>query len=348
MKKIAYIEIDTHAEIAQAFMNLMKESSEFAVDYYFSKRIRDRVDEDGDNIFLSDSSMITEQLKTKEYDLVIIGTIHRYFNTFQTVIQKYNTVVIVHNINFSQSSKWTLLKSIFKADIVYRLKLWWKEGLFYSPETYQQAKRLLVLDQELSSEKYVFLPLFYTGLFEKTENDHLVVVIPGGVSQKRRDYNQIFKTVQELKTQEKCEFVFLGKAQDHELKKLEKLAENLPENVAIRYFSNRVSNEDFDREMQKADVLWCPIRQKAAFFSNGEIYGVTKMTGNLGDAVRYGKMAVFPENYPSKLEFIIPEQKDIIRQFSELKKTGFDFQEKYNRNSVLESLEDVLKSLIKQ
>ncbi len=346
MKKIAYIEIDTHAEIAQAFMDIMADSSDFVVDYYFSKRISDRISGKREHVFLSDSSMLLEQLKGKEYDLIIIGTVHRYFNTFLAVTRKYNTAVIVHNINFSQSSKWALLKSVFRSDIIYRLKLWWKEGLFYSSKVYQKAKRLLVLDEELSSGRHIFLPLFYTAIFEKTDNDHPVIVIPGGVSQKRRDYSHVFNVLQNLKTQEKYEFVFLGKAQHEELEQLESLSVKLPANIIIRYFPDRVSHENFEKWMQRADLLWCPIRQKTEFFSLEETYGSTKMTGNLGDAVRYGKIAVFPENYPSGPEFIIPEKEDIISQLSEIKHTQFDFQKKYSKNSVLESLENILKNLL--
>jgi hypothetical protein len=39
LKKIAYIELDTHAEIALNFMELMNDSKEFSVDYYFSEKI---------------------------------------------------------------------------------------------------------------------------------------------------------------------------------------------------------------------------------------------------------------------------------------------------------------------
>lgn len=70
------------------------------------------------------------------------------------------------------------------------------------------------------------------------------------------------------------------------------------------------------------------------------------MTGNLGDAIKYGKLAVFPENYPCQLDLIIPEQQDILKQFQELKDTDFDFQLKYNKNTVRENLEKVLNSLI--
>ncbi|SHF26168.1 hypothetical protein [Chryseobacterium vrystaatense] len=346
MKKIAYIEIDTHAEIAQAFMSIMKDSSDFSVDYYFSKKIKDQVEEKGEAVFLSDSSMIMEQLKSKKYDLVIIGTVHRYFNTFHALVQKYNASVIVHNINFSIASKASLMKSIFKGDVIYRLKLWWKEGLFYTSKAYRNAKSLLVLDEEISSDIYKFLPVFYSENFEKPENSSLTVVIPGGVSQKRRDYQHIFKIIKHLKTDEKCEFIFLGKAKDSELKQLEKLSRTLPENVSVQYFYDRVSNTDFEKGMQKADVLWCPIQQKTEFFSREEVYGHTKMTGNLGDAIKYGKIAVFPHDYSSGLEFIIPERENVLEQFKELKKTHFDFQKDYNKKTVLKKLEDVLSGLI--
>ncbi|MGN7757868.1 hypothetical protein ACTJIV_10330 [Chryseobacterium sp. 22532] len=346
MKKIAYIEIDTHAEIAQAFMDIMKDSSDFSVDYYFSKKIKDLIVEDGETIFLSDSSMIMEQLKLKKYDLVIIGTVHRYFNTFHALAQKYNVSVIVHNMNFSVASKGALMKSIFKGDIIYRLKLWWKEGLFYTSKAYRNAKNLLVLDEELASDIYKFLPLFYSKNFEKKGNNDLKVVIPGGVSQKRRDYHHVFKTIQNLKAEEKYEFIFLGKAKDSELSQLEKLSQKLPENISIQYFSDRVSHEDFEKWMQNADVLWCPIQQKTEFFSREEIYGLTKMTGNLGDAIKYGKMAVFPKDYPSKLEFIVPESDNILEQFKTLKNMRFDFQKNYSKKLVLKKLEDVLSGLI--
>ncbi|WP_449399194.1 hypothetical protein [Chryseobacterium wanjuense] len=64
MKKIAYIEIDTHAEIAQSFMDIMQDSQEFSVDFYLSEKIRNQVN-DGENVFLSDSSMILDQLKKR-------------------------------------------------------------------------------------------------------------------------------------------------------------------------------------------------------------------------------------------------------------------------------------------
>lgn len=123
--------------------------------------------------------MILEQLKVKKYDLVIIGTVHRYFNTFLALTKKYNTAVVTHNLNFVNASKMNLFQSIFKGDMIFRLKLWLKEGLFYKTKVYQNSGALLVLDEVLVSGKYQFLPLFYTRNFDKTLNKELTVVIPG-------------------------------------------------------------------------------------------------------------------------------------------------------------------------
>ena len=346
MKNIAYIEIDTHAEIAQDFMDVMHDSKAFSVDYYFSVKIKNQIKESDEFVHVSDSSMILDQLSRKKYDLVIIGTIHRYFNTFLAINQKYKTSVIVHNLNFSKISKFGLIKNIFKNDFVYRLKLWWKEGLFNVNKTYEKASAHLVLDKQLSSEKYRFLPLFYIKTFEEIENEELTIVIPGGVSQKRRDYQHVFETIKNSTINENLTFVFLGKAKGKELKDLEIVSKNIPKNIKITYFPERVSSEVFDDWMKKADVLWCPIQQETEFFSNKEMYGKTKMTGNLGDAIKYGKFAVFPKNYLSKLEFIIAEEENIIEQFQNLKNSTFDFQRDFSREKIQKDAETLLNKLI--
>jgi len=353
VKKIAYIEIDTHAEIAQSFIEIMEDSPSFSVDYYFSKKIRGQVADHGETIILSDSSMIQDQLKDKRYDLIIIGTVHRYFNTFQAIVAQYHTAVIVHNMNFTGASKMELIKSIFKKDRIYRLKLLWKEDLLRSREVYREAGHLLVLDEELSSEVLRFLPLFYTKPVNKPENKVLTIVIPGGVSQKRRDYIKVISTIKTIENlirnsvidHKSIEFVFLGRAKNEELKNIVDLERSL-QYVNITYFSERVSPSAFDDWMQKADVLWCPIQQETEFFSQQEVYGKTKMTGNLGDAIKFGKWAIFPANYQSKLDFIVQEQKDIISQFESLKNTSIDFHKDYSKHVVQRKLEKLLNELI--
>ena len=299
MKKIAYIELDTHAEIALNFMELIQDSKAFSVDYYFSEKILKTLGlQETDNIKKGSAENILQnlsqyQLPNTKYDLVLIGTVHRYFNVFEKIAEQFNTSIICHNLNFVKASNFDLLSSIFKEDFQFRLKLLLKEGLLRKSKVYQKAKNLLVLDRGFDSaqpDKYKFLPIFYTKFSEKPNNPIFTIVIPGAVSQKRRDYERVLKSIKIFHFP--LEIIFLGKAQGKALEMLQNFEQSKPENISIKYFKEKVPQDVFDDYMQKADVLWCPIQQETEFFSQKEIYGFTKMSGNIGDAVKFGKLAV--------------------------------------------------------
>ena len=357
MKKIAYIELDTHAEIALNFMELMNDSKVFSVDYYFSEKIlrffgfaqNDKLPE---NINKATPENLIQQLSTDNYQLIIIGTVHRYFNVFEKIAEKFNTSIICHNLNFVKASNLNLLSSIFKEDFQFRLKLLLKEGLLRKSKVYQKAKNLLVLDRGFENfvrkplvyaqpDKYKFLPIFYTKFLEKPKNETYTIVIPGAVSQKRRDYERVLKSIKIFHFP--LEIIFLGKAQGKELEMLQNFEQSKPENISIKYFKEKVPQDVFDDYMQKADILWCPIQQETEFFSQKEIYGVTKMSGNIGDAIKFGKLAVFPENYPSNYSFIIPE-KGSLGDFLFTKK-DVDFSE-FSKEKVLQELEKTIFALL--
>ena len=371
MKKIAYIELDTHAEIALNFMELMNDSKEFSVDYYFSEKILKTLGlQETENIKKATPENLIQQLSTDNYQLIIIGTVHRNFNVFEKIAEKFNTSIICHNLNFVKASNFNLLSSIFKEDFKYRLKLLLKEGLLRKSYVYKKAKNLLVLDENLAKENYNNLPIFYTKFFDKPDNETFTIVIPGAVSQKRRNYDKIIKELKNLElnfdnyefrrnekfventlseressvgTTQNLEIIFLGKAQGNELEILQNFEQNKPENISIKYFTEKVPQNIFNDYMQKANILWCPIQQETEFFSQKEIYGITKMSGNIGDAVKFGKSAVFPENYPSNYSFIIPE-KGSLEDFLFTKK-DVDFSE-FSKEKVLQELEKTIFALL--
>ena len=348
MKKIAYIELDTHAEIAGNFLELMKNSPEFSVDCYFSEKIFTQVGKQGSNIFKAEKNTLLKLLNAENYDLVIVGTMHRYFNLFNEIAANFKTAIIVHNVNFTEISPFQLLKNIFKKDVKYRLKLALKEGLFSTPEVFNKAKKLLVLDQNLNQQKSVFLPVFFREKYENQPSENFTIVVPGAVSQARRDYKKILSELakfSENNPEKKLRIVFLGKAQNEELLWLQNFEKTISKNISVQYFTEKVPQLIFDEWMQKADVLWCPIQRETEFFSNREIYGETKMSGNIGDAIKFGKVAFFPENFLSEYEFI--KNEDSLEEILAFKTTNFfDFQKEFNREKVAAELEKVLQSLL--
>ena len=350
MKKIAYIELDTHAEIAGNLMELMSDSKTFEVDYYFSERIIKQIGKHHSNIYLSESTELLNQLNERNYDLIIIGTVHRYFNLFNEIVARFNTSVIVHNVNFPKMSRFQLFKNIFKKDFQYRLKLWLKEDLLFAPKVFENAKNILVLDKSLRRKEWKYLPVFFNQYQKNNREKIFTIVIPGAVSQQRRDYKKVLQELTSWQKQESerlIQIIFLGKAQGKELKWLKDLESEQFKNSSIHYFTEKVPQNIFDEWMNKADVLWCPIQSETEFFSNKEFYGTTKMSGNIGDAIKYGKMAFFPQNYQSDFEFVINEKANSGGDIFDFKADDFyDFQQEFSRNKILADLEKVLDSLI--
>lgn len=324
-------------------MELMDGSERFSVDYYFSEKILKQLGiKASGNIIKTNSEHLKSQISNLQYDLVIIGTVHRYFNTFEAIAEKFNTAVICHNMNFVKASGGQLIKAVFKADTVYRLKLLLKEGLLKKSQVYEKANHLLVLDEGLAKGNCSGLPLFYNKFSNRLQNEVLTIVIPGSVSQKRRDYKMALDLLLKGGDQ-KMEIVFLGKAEGRELEWIQDFEQQKPKSVSIKYFTEKISQSTFDEYMLKADILWCPIQQETEFFSQKEYYGKTKMSGNIGDAIKYGKLSVFPGHYPSGYRFIVPDE-GMVEQFAFLKKEG-DFSE-FSKKNVSEKLEVQLLKLL--
>lgn len=349
MKRIAFIELDTHAEIAANFFEIMRDSSHFNVDFFFSEKILMTLNiVEKQHVIKSTPENLLTKLARYSYDLVVIGTVHRNFNLYLEIVHRFKTAVICHNLNFCKQSKFQLLSLVFKDDFKYRLKLLFKESLLKSPEVLRKAAALLVLDQSLATEKFQVLPVFYTKFSgRKIEQDFLTVVIPGEVSQKRRNYDEVFETILKLKTPKKIAFIFLGKAQENQLLNLQNLQKEVPENIEIKFFSEKIPQNVFEKIMQTADILWCPVQLETTFFSQREIYGKTKMSGNMGDAIKFGKNAIFPRRFKGEKPFIFYQEDDFEKQIFNLKeRSTFNFQSHFNLNEVRKNLENKLQSLL--
>lgn len=346
MKQLAYIELDTHAEIAANFRELIRDSEEFQVDFYFSSKILALTGAvPGGNILECNAANLLSLLADKRYQLVIIGTAHRYFSTFLKIAEKFRTATVIHNQNFAKVGRLQLLLAVFKADFKYRLKLLLKEGLLVLPEFHRRVKQI-ALDKSVLKENQVLLPLFYNCFKATTADSRLKIVIPGTVSQKRRDYRQVIEILKNAGTDRSFEIVFLGKAQDPELNELKQLQITANGRYKVKFYCQKVSQDIFDHEMKTATVLWCPLQPETAFFSQKEIYGVTKISGNVGDAVKYGKTAIFPGFYRSSCPFIVTEKADVLSQILELQNIG-DFSS-FTQEKVSLQLHETLRSLIQK
>lgn len=350
MIRIAYIELDTHAEIARNFIELLDSSKKIQVDYYFSEKILKVLDlEHLSSVFKISPHGLFQLLKGKKYDLIIIGTAHRYFNIFMKIVECFPTAIISHNLNFIKATNSEILPEIFKKNTQFRLKLLLREGLLDKNKVYERAKYLWVLDENLSAEnpKMKFMPLFFCRSIKQNKDEVFRVVIPGEVSQKRRNYLKVVQEIKELKTQREVEIIFLGKVKNQELVWLKDLEKCINDNIRLIYFTEKIPQIEFDRWLKKADVLWCPIQHKTEFFGIKEIYGKTKMSGNIGDAIKFAKPALFPETYQSQYFFVDNENQSIDNWIDNQPKIPEKYWEIFRKEQILLDLENFIFNFVK-
>lgn len=344
--RIAYIELDTHAEVLNQFYELTAASDVLEVDFYVSPKIKSLLGNSLQQVNVVEPHQLLEAIKQQSYELIILGTVHRYFSTFLKVVKNFKSAIVVHNVNFSETPKHRLLNLIFKDDFVFRTKLLLKEGLLLSPDVYQLASFLLVLDQNMTSENRRHLPLYYMKKKSDVKNAVPKMVIPGAVSQKRRDYDKVIAMLQHV--EKPLEVYFLGKAQGAELEKIKSFVRSKKVFLKVHYYNQKLSQNDFQHLLSEADILWCPIQTETSFFSQTEIYGKTKSSGNIGDAITFGKLAVFPPEYAGKLPFVISETSDFIEDIEDIVRSKpYNFEQDYSFEIVKNQLENVVLEMIR-
>ena len=129
--KIVIIEFETHSALLEQWFMLLNAMENIDFHFLISKKIADKL-----TIIPIIRFTIIENDKDistyiSGYDLIIINTFHRNFDWYSTILQKKNTLCLLHNINFSLFFNSINLKNIFteKNYFYYYLKLYFLESI---------------------------------------------------------------------------------------------------------------------------------------------------------------------------------------------------------------------------
>ena len=341
---IAVVELETHAELAANLMELSTIwPSDIDIRFFFSAKVAGRVPEDS-RVETVETNDVAQSLAKFRPDRVLIGTAHRFFNTYIQIARTYPTDLILHNINFASKSRAELLTAVLREDRIFRLKLLVKEGLLQYPELLSSIHRKFVLDKALSAPGTAYLPLYF---HEKQPSKvaspkEKIIVIPGAADQQRRDYRLLLRRLRITVFSEPYHFILLGKLDPVLLDEI--LLTNLhgeANRFTLTYFQERVSVSDFHQWMSAADALYCPVHQATTYFSGAEYYGVTKISGNIGDAIRYGKPIILPASMAKQYPFGIADAgidenfESVLQAAAHLR---FDFAKDFNRQKIADEI----------
>lgn len=246
-----------------------------------------------------------------DFDGLIVTTLHRHFEEFDQILKKKPSLVLLHNLNFSlffKSIDWKNLRTE-KERFVYYLKLYFAEKVRSQRKSVLKADRFGVLSQSLFNYiqmqsdsialKTEVIPLNYCKNSGFETSEVIQIVMPGNVSNKRKDIRLLFEILPKLNPKSKLHFTFLGKPESERvLLQIENLQQVCPEKITITHFSGFIPWEEYSKIIAKAHLLLCPIKIKTSFYWVDEFYGETKVSGSEADCIYNGKIGLFPAAYP--------------------------------------------------
>lgn len=309
-KKIAFIELETHSALLEQWYLLLKEMSSIEFYFFVSPKVKSKI-----SAIPADCMMLVHNAKEIEkelasFDAVVVNTFHRNFEQYQTIFENKKSLVVLHNLNFSlffQSVNWKNIVSERKR-LTYFLKLYFAEKINIRRKVLLKATSYGVLSQSLLDEvnhkskfgaKTELLQMNYSQPTMQPSSEILQIVMPGNVSNKRKDITTVFEILPRLKPQSQLHFTFLGKPESEAvLQQLEGLKQKCSAQIEITHYHQFIPWEEYSRVIAKTHLLLCPIKNDTSFYLVDEVYGKTKVSGSEADCIHNGKIGLFPTSYP--------------------------------------------------
>ncbi|OWP76378.1 glycosyltransferase family protein [Flavobacterium oreochromis] len=365
-KKIAFIEMETHSALLEQWYLLVTEMKHIDFHFFVSKKVYDKLTAIPEQYLTIINSVA--QTNFYSYDGVVVNTMHRNYDDYKKLFEEKTVLCLVHNINFSLFFRNISWKNIYKdkEKLTYFLKLYWKEKIATKRKIITKAKKLGVIsssalktikEQGLFLDKAELIQLNYCKEFILPKEEVIQIVMPGNVSNKRKDVDMIFRILRKLQPKSKLHFTFLGKPENNiVLKELQTLKKDSHSNISITHYHQFIPREEYSRVISKAHILLCPIKQATSFYWVDEVYGQTKVSGAEADCIYNGKIGLFPKSYPkmdwhnlfyndeNELLEILQEisVKRLKKEYLELEKLYF----KYDKELVVRNLEDFFIHLV--
>lgn len=322
--------METHSALLEQWYLLVNEMVQIDFHFFVSQKVFDKLTA----IPKKYLTIITLVSKTNfsDFDAIVVNTMHRNFEDYQNLFEGKPVLCLVHNLNFSLFFKSISWKNIFreKERLTYFLKLYLKEKIASKRKVITKAKHLGVISSSALNtikkhgkfaHKSQLIQMNYCKQFEFPFDEVIQIVMPGNVSNKRKDVDLVFRVLKKLQPQSKLHFTFLGKPENETiLKQLEVLKTTCHKNVFITHYHQFIPWEEYSQVIAKAHLLLCPIKQATSFYLVDEVYGETKVSGAEADCIYNGKIGLFPESYP-KMDWYnwnYSSEEDLVEIFEKL------------------------------
>ena len=320
MKKIALLELQEHQEVLYGLIDLLLlqavEIYVFAPAYMYEQLKTEWLE----NERLHWTSKLPEEsipqfirgVKTQleMVDLIVFTTLVNNFAFFARQTFTPPTVLLIHKGNAFLAPQSNLsIQNL--ADALRYLRSLWRRADFFRKKLLEKTSYLSFTDPLIEAHLRPLVPHFvqclptlpfthFTPTFPQS-NTPIQIVVPGTVSALTRDFELLFSALQKVDAQlnTAATLLFLGKASGPRARLLFDLVQNSHFlNISIQTFSSVLPEQEYHKQLQGADFLLLPLREKIQFGTTREWYGKTSISGGVNDMLRYGKPTLLPDFYP--------------------------------------------------
>lgn len=172
----------------------------------------------------------------------------------------------------------------------------------------EMKRRVVELTNESRTPVFEFIPVYN----REISSGGFQFTVPGRVDEERRTYEEVVSAFDTVARQVGSDQVLadvrltlLGSMKEPYGTKIVDSLQSLDDRgLETRYFRDRVPGDEFVTELRSSDVVVSPIQDSYTLDegilganSIDEEYGTTKPTGNVHDALRYGKPVLISDRY---------------------------------------------------
>jgi glycosyltransferase involved in cell wall biosynthesis len=320
--KIAVIEVECHAEVLRSTILLFSKIPNYQLTIFTTPEILTEAGFSAEssaslNVILKKSNETDSAFFQRNEELInkhnylLINTLQRKFYIYNNLRINIPIALRVHNSHFFWSgtfqhkkyslSKYKLLiKEIYKLEIVQRKQFLKKVDHFFFPSEsiINYAKQQYPF---LKTKAHLF-PLNFQNTVQGDRSEiEKTIIVPGKVDPLRKDLYFLIafvKMLHEKPIDFVINLVFLGVTEGITANHfIENLKEYSSPHLNIISFSDIVPAETYASHLLHCDLILCPIYTNTVFQLSKEIYGKTKVSGGVNDAINFGKWCFVPSSY---------------------------------------------------
>lgn len=147
---------------------------------------------------------------------------------------------------------------------------------------------------------------FQKNVVSQLSPETFTIVVPGSVRSDIRNYNVIDKMIPTILKNSplKIKLIYCGKVKDDKIiKKLVQRKFAQDQNFEFQYFTEYLSQNEYEKYMLEADVILAPLHKTTRYDAVAEDFGFTTQSGNIADIISYRIPGIIPDFYPVPEEF---------------------------------------------